>query len=160
MVTRQSLAAVLRAARSIAGLSREDLVSRIHPTYLHDLENAKSGTTLEKLGALSTALGCDPLALLVIASAQDMQLTNANRLRMLADELDRLTELGLLKGAAEQLEGGSLKSLRSGRSLPEDKHRAVLRCREEGLSQKETVAATGVSASTVRRIWRRDLNQN
>ncbi|MGF6458114.1 transcriptional regulator with XRE-family HTH domain [Pseudomonas frederiksbergensis] len=156
MVTRQSLAAVLRVARSIAGSSREDLASQIHPTYLHDLENAKSGATLEKLGGVASALGCDPLALLLIASARDMQINDASRLQMLADEIDRLTDLGLLNRLEAQLEGGSLKSQRSGRSLSEDKLQAVLQCREKGLTQKETANVTGVSPSTVHRIWKRE----
>ncbi|WP_429582098.1 helix-turn-helix domain-containing protein [Pseudomonas frederiksbergensis] len=75
---------------------------------------------------------------------------------MLADEIDRLTDLGLLNRLEAQLEGGSLKSQRSGRSLSEDKLQAVLQCREKGLTQKETANVTGVSPSTVHRIWKRE----
>lgn len=55
MVTRKTLAAVIREARAIAGTSRDQLVSKIHPNHLHNLEYAKSGATLEKLAELCEA---------------------------------------------------------------------------------------------------------
>lgn len=156
MVSRKSLAAVLRAARSITGSSREEIASEFHPTYLYKLENAKNGASLDKLGEVANALDCDLLALLLIASAIEMQVSDEARLQMVAEEIDRLNNRGLVQALAAQMESGSLKSQRNWQRLSAEKVEAVLSCRERGLTQKQTVEATGVSASTVHRIWHRD----
>lgn len=155
MVTRKTLAAVIREARAIAGTSRDQLVSKIHPNHLHNLEYAKSGATLEKLAELSEALGTDPLALLVIASSYDLSITPQARLASISSEIDRLSDLGLVKGLAKHIQNGELTVERSGRSIPPEKLKAVLQCKDEGMSQKEAAELVGVSTATVSRIWRR-----
>ncbi|MFL1526306.1 helix-turn-helix domain-containing protein [Pseudomonas sp. O230] len=155
MIMRESLAAVLRLVRSARGLSKEDLQEQIDPKHLYNLENAKTGITLDMLNTTSSALSVDPLALLVVASCFDKKLSLDDALERLRIEIKSLIDLGVVKGLPEQFVDGSLVPSKAGQRSSLEKIEAVLRCRAQGMTQKEASAVLGVPTSTVNRIWRK-----
>lgn len=154
MVMRESLAAAIRLVRSARGLSKEDLQGQVDPKHLYKLENAKTGVTLDMLNTISSALNVDPLALLLVASSFDKRQTPDDGLKRLGVEVKNLSDLGVVKGLAGQFAKGTLVPTKAGQRLAADKIEAVLRCRTQGMTQKEASEALGVSTSTVNRIWR------
>ncbi|MNJ57649.1 anaerobic benzoate catabolism transcriptional regulator [compost metagenome] len=158
MVSRESLAAVLRLARASRGLSRDQMheKARIYPSQLHGLENGKGGVTLEMLGSIAEALDYDPLALLIVASSYDAQTTVTERLAVIKKELANLDALRIVSDMPKHFAEGKLIAERAGRSLSEDVIRAALACRNQGLNQPETAEKLGIHQSTVSRIWRRN----
>lgn len=157
MVSRESLAAVLRLARASRGRSRDQLnaQAKIEPRHLQRLENAKTGVTLEMLGSIAKALGYDPIALLIIASSYDVQTSVAERLVSIKKELAELDALRIASDLPNHFAEGELIAERAGRSLSEDVVREVLACRDEGLNQRKTAERLGIHQSTVSRIWRK-----
>lgn len=153
MVMRESLAAVLRLVRSARGLSKEDLQGQVDPKHLYKLENAKTGVTLDMLNTISSALNVDPLALLVAASCFDRSLPPDDVLKRLGVEVRNLSDLGVVKGLSGQFADGKLVPNKAGKRLPPEKIEAVLRCRKQGMTQKEASEMLGISTSTVNRIW-------
>lgn len=160
MVSRESLAAVLRLARANRGLTRDQMQekAKIYPSQLHGLENAKGGVTLEMLGSIATALGYDPIALLIIASSYDGQISVAERLASIKKELADLDALRIASDMSNHFAEGELIGERAGRSLSEDVIRKALDCRDLGLNQSETAEKLGIHQSTVSRIWRRNAS--
>jgi transcriptional regulator with XRE-family HTH domain len=153
MIKRESLAAVLRLIRSARGLSKEDLQDQIDPKHLYNLENAKTGTTLDMLNTISSALSVDPLALLLLASCFDRNLSLDDALERIRAEIKGLIDLGVVKSMPEQFVDGSLVPSKAGQRSSLEKIEAVLRCRAQGMTQKETSDALGIPTSTVNRIW-------
>lgn len=154
MVSRESLAAVLRLARALKGVPRDELNASIDPKQLHRLENASTGVTLEKLELVARALDCDPLALLILARSHDEQMTLEESLAELEAEVKLLDERGLFRSIPLHFDGDKLRPEKSGRSLPESKTAAVLNLLEKGMSKKEAAIAAGVSLATVYRMSR------
>lgn len=157
MVSRESLAAVLRLARARRGLSRDQLnaQAKIEPRHLQRLENAKTGVTLQMLGSIANALGYDPIALLIIASSYDGKTSVAERLLSIQKELADLDALRIASDLPNHFAEGELIAERAGRSLSEEVVREVLACRDEGLNQRKTAERLGIHQSTVSRIWRK-----
>lgn len=154
MVMRESLAAVLRLVRSSRGLSKEDLQGQVETRHLYNLENAKTGVTLDMLNTISSALDVDPLALLVVASCFEKKLSPDEALERLSEEVNSLIALGVVNGLSGQFADGALKPIKGGPRSSPDKIEAVLRCRTQGMTQKEASEALGIPTSTVNRIWR------
>ncbi|RKS18935.1 hypothetical protein BJ917_4635 [Pseudomonas sp. WPR_5_2] len=155
MTMRESLAAVLRLVRSARGLSKEDLQGQIDPKHLYNLENAKTGITLDMLNTTSSALNVDPLALLIVASCFEKKLTHDDVLEGLRVEIKGLIDLGVIKGLPEQFVDGSLVPSKAGQRSSPEKIEAVLHCQAQGMTQKETSDALGIPTSTINRIWRK-----
>jgi len=158
MVTRESLAAVLRLARASRGISRDQLYakikSNIEPRHLQRLENAKTGVTLEMLGSIAEALSFDPIALLMVASSYDARLSIGERSAALKKEIQELDALGIVAGMPTHFSDGKLVSEKAGRSLPDSVIQEALMLRDQGLSQSEAARKLGVHQTTVGRIWR------
>lgn len=157
MVSRESLAAVLRLARASRGLSRDQVheKARIYPSQLHGLENGKLGVTLDMLGSIAEALDFDPLALLIVASSCDAQTSVAERLAVIKKELAILNSLHIVSDLPKHFAEGELVAQRAGRSLSENVVREALAFRDQGLNQRETAERLGIHQSTVSRIWRK-----
>jgi transcriptional regulator with XRE-family HTH domain len=157
MVSRESLAAVLRLARASRGLSRDQLYAKdkIEPRHLQRLENAKSGVTLEMLGSIAQALGFDPIALLIVASSYDSKTPVRERVAALKKELEQLDALSIVADMPKHFSGDILVAERAGWSIPDVTVSEAILCRDQGLNQTETAKKLGIHQSTVSRIWRR-----
>ena len=76
--------------------------------------------------------------------------------RLLA-EMNKLEALGVLSGLPSHFEGGGLVTGKAGkRPIPADRIQAVLACKAEGMTQKQTSLKLGMAASTVHKIWHSD----
>ncbi|MFD2642777.1 helix-turn-helix domain-containing protein [Pseudomonas japonica] len=157
MVSRESLAAVLRLARASREMSRDQLYaqSKIEPRHLQRLENARTGVTLEMLGNIAEALSFDPMALLMVASSYDAQLPMGERHAALKKEIQKLEALGIVADMPKHFSGGKLVGERAGWRLPDNIAQNALLCRDQGLSQSETARKLGIHQTTVGRIWRK-----
>lgn len=160
MVSRESLAAVLRLARAARGVSRDTLydLAKIEPRNLHNLENARLGVTLEMLEKVAEGLGFNPIALLIAASSYDAQLSVLQSLEALEWELERMTSLGIIEAIPKHFLEGKLIPEEAGKRTPAEKVQRAIQYRDEGISQKETALKLGLSVATVSRIWRRTNN--
>lgn len=158
MVSRESLAAVLRLARAVRGVSRDTLYDqkKIEPRNLQNLENARSGVTLEMLDKVAQALGFDPIALLIAASSYDGRRSVPQRMEALERELEQMDSLGIIGAIPKHFSEGKLVPEQAGKRTPAEKVHQAIRYRNEGLNQKETALRLGLSVATVSRIWRRN----
>ena len=163
MVSRESLAAVLRLARASRGMSRDQLYtkikSKIEPRHLQRLENAKTGVTLEMLGSIAEALCFDPMALLMVASSYDEQLSIGERRAALKKEIQKLDALGIVADMPKHFSEGKLVGEKAGWSLPDSIIQKALTSRDQGLSQSETARKLGIHQTTVGRIWRKSKDK-
>ena len=163
MVSRESLAAVLRLARASRGMSRDQLYakikSKIEPRHLQRLENAKTGVTLEMLGSIAEALCFDPMALLMVASSYDEQLSIGERRAALKKEIPKLDALGIVADMPKHFSEGKLVGEKAGWSLPDSIIQKALTSRDQGLSQSETARKLGIHQTTVGRIWRKSKDK-
>lgn len=162
MVSRESLAAVLRLARAARGLSRDKLYdqARIEPRNLQNLENARSGVTLEMLEKVAAGLGFNPIALLIAASSYDAQHSVSQSLKALDRELEQMGSLGIIEAIPKHFSEGKLVPEQAGKRTSTEKVQQAIRYRDEGLSQKETASKLGLSVATVSRIWRNTKTQS
>lgn len=157
MPSRSTLAAILRSIRTARGLSQEQLGGAVEARHLHNVEHAKTNITLDMLERISARLEVDPIALLAMASIYERQesLTSFNA-RLLA-EMNKLEALGVLSGLPSHFEGGGLVTGKAGkRPIPVERIQAVLACKAEGMTQKQTSLKLGMAASTVHKIWHSD----
>ncbi|WP_420902077.1 helix-turn-helix domain-containing protein [Pseudomonas psychrophila] len=65
-----------------------------------------------------------------------------------------LIDLGVVNGLSEQFADGTLIPIKAGPRSSPAKIEAVLRCRAQGMTQKDASEALGIPTSTVNRIWR------
>lgn len=156
MPLRDPLAAVIRLVRSARGLAKEDFLGLVDAKHVYNVENGKTSITLDTLETLASAMGVDPLALLVIAASYEKELSPEDYLKKLGKEVRPLRELGVVDGLQGQFDNGALRPRIAGRRTSEEKVEAVLRCKANGLTQKETSDILGIPTSTVGRIWKRD----
>lgn len=159
MPLRESLAAVLRLVRASRGLSKDDFQGLVDPKHVYNLETAKSGVTLDTLEAIASVLQVDALTLLTVAASLERGQSHKDLLVHLEDDGQQLAELGVLARWNGEFEDGSLVTTKPGRRTPPETVEAILACRGQMMSQKETAEATGVSASTVSRIWNRTTRE-
>lgn len=155
MSLRNSLAAVLRLMRISRGLSKDDFQGVIDPKHLYNLESARSSVTIDTLEAVASVLQVDALTLLTVAASLEQRESHDELLGRLGIEGKQLAELGVLARWHGEFQNGSLIATQSGRRTSPDKVEAILNCRAQGLSRKETADEMGVSATTVGRIWNR-----
>ena len=156
MPLRDPLAAVIRLVRSARGLAKEDFLGLVDAKHVYNVENGKTSITLDTLETLASAMGTDPLALLVIASSYEKELSPEDFLKKLGKEVKSLREIGVVDGLQGQFDNGALTTRIAGRRTSEEKVEAVLRCKANGLTQKEASDTLGIPTSTVGRIWKRD----
>lgn len=159
MPLRESLAAVLRLVRASRGLSKDDFQGLVDPKHVYNLETAKSGVTLDTLEAIASVLQVDALTLLTVAASLERGQSHKDLLVHLEDDGHQLAELGVLARWNGEFEDGLLVTTKPGRRTPPETVEAILACRGQMMSQKETAEATGVSASTVSRIWNRTTRE-
>lgn len=154
MPSRYTLAAVLRTTRSARGLTQEQLRSTVEPRHLHNVEHAKSNPTVEMLECISERLDVDVVALLAAASCYDRQETVEQYLTHLRSELTKLREMGVMESIPAQFADGELITAKTGKPpIPAERISAVLSCKAQGFTQKETSVKLGISTSTVHKIW-------
>ena len=156
MPLRDPLAAVIRLVRSSRGLAREDFLGLVDARHVFNVENGKISITLDTLESLASVLGIDPIALLVIAASYEKQLSPEEFLKRLGKEAKSLRELGIVDGLPSQFDKGALTPGIAGRRTSEEKVEAVLRCKANGMTQKEASVTLGIPTSTVGRIWKRE----
>jgi len=158
MPSRSTLAAILRSTRTARGLSQEQLGDAVEARHLHNLEHAKSNITLDMLERISARLDVDPIALLAMASSYERQESLAACIAHLQAEMKKLEALGVLSSLPSHFEGHDLLPGKAGkRPIPAERIQAVLACKAEGMTQKQTSLKLGMAASTVHKIWHSGL---
>jgi transcriptional regulator with XRE-family HTH domain len=153
MQPKDSLAAVLRVVRRVRGLKAEDFSGHIDPTHVNNLENAKVSVTIDTLEAVASALNMSTISLLVLAESLRNKVTSQEILADVKAQVREFSDAKTTQAFADQFEDGRLVSRPSGAQLAQEKLAAVLACKTQGLSQKETVAKLGIPTSTVQRYW-------
>jgi transcriptional regulator with XRE-family HTH domain len=154
MPLRSALAAILRLTRSARGLSQEQFHAGVEARHIHNLEHAVSSATLDTLESIASRLEIDPVALLALASIFERGQSTADYLSHLSVELQKLENLGVIAALPSQFENGKLRTGKAGRRpLPPERVKAVLTCKAEGMTQKETGMKLGMAPSTVNKIW-------
>ena len=158
MPSRSTLAAILRSTRAARGLSQEQLGGAVEARHLHNLEHAKSNITLDMLERISARLDVDPIALLAMASSYERQESLVEYISHLQAEMKKLEALGVLSSFPSHFEGDELVTGKAGkRPISAEKIQAVLACKAEGMTQKQTSLKLGMAGSTVHKIWHSDL---
>lgn len=154
MLLREPLAAVIRLVRNAQGLSQEDLHLVADAKHIHNIEHAKSGISLEMLEALAAALDTSAVALLALAIRFQNGQTREDFLENLSGELSRLDDSGISDALHGEFGEHGLISKRPGRRTSDLKTAAILKCKLEGLTQKQTSDTLGIPPSTVNRLWK------
>ena len=154
MPLRLALAAILRLTRTARGLSQEQVASAVEARHLHNVEHAKSSVTLDTLESIAERLDVDVLALLALASSYERQQSTADFLSFLSDEIQKLEQLGVLASLPSEFQDGDLRTGKAGkRPVSPEKIQAVIACKAQGFTQKQTCLQLGMAASTVNKIW-------
>ncbi|MBK3483438.1 helix-turn-helix domain-containing protein [Pseudomonas sp. A1437] len=155
MPLRESLAAVIRLLRISRGLSKDDFQGVVDPKHVFNLENARSGVTLDTLELLASVLKIDPLTLLTVAASLNRGISHEDLLHQLREQGEQLTRLGVSEKWSGEFRDGALRPVEAGRRTPPKKVEAILACRARGMTQKATAEEQGISRATVSRIWQR-----
>ncbi|NIF28877.1 helix-turn-helix domain-containing protein [Pantoea sp. Tr-811] len=155
MSLKLALAAVLRALRAAKGLKQEELADAVSADYLSTLEKGAATPTLDKLHALSRALGVSPTALLALTQSMEANEPPSAILERAHQEILELQQLGLADLLQQQVVAGELIKRPPGKRFDEAKLKNVLTCKAEGLTQTQTAKRLGLSTSTVHDLWRR-----
>lgn len=158
MALRYSLGAALRLIREARGISQADFGAP-EARHLWNIENGKSGVTVETLEIIVMKLGVDLLTLLSVALGYERGESRATLLKHLTSEMKALEKLGVIHDMPDQFENGVLKPRPLGKRTSPERIDAVLRCKAQGMTQKETSVALGVSTSAVGRIWNSPMPQ-
>ena len=152
-------AAVLRILRGWKGLTQEGFPEKSSRQYLGGLEQGKSSITVDKLYALSQAMGLSPATILALTMAiegdQDVEVV----LQRIAEELRAFENSGGLAEAKAQIEHGLLVGRPAGIAVNAELLKNVLQCKAKGMTQKETSLELGVSKVTVHRYWKHDRSE-
>ncbi|UXA41310.1 helix-turn-helix domain-containing protein [Pseudomonas juntendi] len=106
------------------------------------------------LEGISGHLEVDPVALLAAASSFDRHETLDEFMVYLRGELDKLRAMRVMDNVPAQFSDGVLIAAKGGKpATSAEKIRAVLDCKADGLTQKETSVKLGIPKSTVHKIW-------
>ncbi|MBK0057186.1 XRE family transcriptional regulator [Pseudomonas sp. S44] len=154
MSLREPLAAVLRLTRTARNLSQEDFHGRVEARQMNNIERAKSNPTLSSLEDIAIALDVDLVALVAVASAHDRNQTPKEFLKDLACEITKLEKLGVLDKLDGEFTDGKLQSVHGRVRSGAANRAAVLQCKAEGKTQKETAELLGLAKSTVSKLWK------
>lgn len=160
MTLKLGVAAVLRTLRSGQRLTNESVNDATSRQYLTQLEHAKSSISLEKLQAISTALGMSPLTFIALTlSVSNEESAPAKTLLKTAQaELEEFERAGGLEALQQQYRQGAVASRRPGRPVDQDRLKSVLRCKAEGLTQSATAQKLGISKQSVHELWKREID--
>jgi len=150
MSLNKGLAAALKSARAVRGLSQQDLGDTAAPRYIWMLEDGKSSPTLSKLEKLSVALQLDLTTLVALSVAARDQIPVSQVIERVQAEITAFEERGGLSLLAEQVAGEAPNKSRE----KQRKLAAIQECRRQGLTQKETVERLGIPRSTVHDLWK------
>jgi transcriptional regulator with XRE-family HTH domain len=157
MDNKLAFAAALRAVRASKEMTQEMLARATSRPYVGRLEKGESTPTVEKLQALSDALGVSPLTLIALSlSLQEDQSTSA-LLARLKQELAQFEKAGGPQVLQQQMTEGQLVPRTKGVPMDADRLADVLRHKAAGLTQKETADRLGISTSTVHDMWKKDV---
>ncbi|MDH0756000.1 MULTISPECIES: helix-turn-helix domain-containing protein [Pseudomonas] len=122
--------------------------------HLHNVEHGLTNMTLKMLEGISGHLEVDPVALLAAASSFDRHETLDEFMVYLRGELDKLRAMRVMDNVPAQFSDGVLIAAKGGKpATSAEKIRAVLDCKADGLTQKETSVKLGIPKSTVHKIW-------
>ncbi|QLJ12634.1 helix-turn-helix transcriptional regulator [Pseudomonas putida] len=157
MSLRISIAAVLRLAKRAKGLKNEDFQNHLDPKHVNNLENAKVNPSLEILEAVAKPLELDPLALIIFAACMDRDEPFEKVMADLKAGVDQLNAWGIAERFNDEFSAGALIPRVSGAQRTKEKTEAILRCKRQGLNQKETSLKLNIPTSTVHRIWNLSL---
>jgi transcriptional regulator with XRE-family HTH domain len=147
------LAAVLRLVRLSRGLSQEELSGAVEARHVHNIENAKTSITLDRLETLAQRLEVDAVALLAYASRVEKGLGAREYSDLLQAEIERLEVLGINERIHEYYQEGEVVTHKPGRRTDPAKVKAVLDAKMAGKSKRETAQELGIARSTVNDIW-------
>jgi transcriptional regulator with XRE-family HTH domain len=151
-----AIGAVLRTLRSKERRTRESLGEASSTTYLGRLEDGKSSISMDKLELICATLGISPLTLLTIALATSKGMPIQEIMLQVGAELEEFEASGGLVEVNTQIKDGGLVPRRPGKQIDLQRLENVLRCKAEGMSQKETADTLGISKQAVHKIWKRD----
>lgn len=149
------LAAVLRLVRLSRGLSQEELSGAVEARHVHNIENAKSSITLDRLETLAQRLEVDAVALLAYASRMEKGLGAKDYSDLLQSELERLEVLGIKERIHEYYQDGDVVTHKPGRRTDPAKVKAVLAGKTAGKGKREISQELGIAWSTVNDIWKK-----
>lgn len=148
MLSRQALAAVIRALRALKGVSQGELPA--DRKHLYKLEAGFSDVSLDMLVQLARSLEVSPSTLMVLLQATDQASTSDSVVDKVRVELEEFGRLGGPAELARQVELGGEQARNAAR---EDRTAAIQACKARGLTQRETAAELALSKSTVARAW-------
>lgn len=155
MSNKPAFAAVLRALRLTRGLSQGALADALSAPRLSALESGKSTPSLDRLEALSDLLNISPTAVLALTQAIQSNEPASAILERARLDLIAFEQEGGMDHLSAQLDQGSLVKRSAGKHFDDARHRRVLQCKADGLTQKETATRLGLSTSTVHDLWKR-----
>lgn len=154
MRTRDSLAAVLRLARSARKLKVDDFASAVDPRHMQYLETGRVTTTLETLEAVAKVLDVNPISLLVLSSSLGTGTSLDDLIKQILADIHNLSALDVNADSfAAQFLDGHLAPRPAGAQVNQEKLSAVLECKAQGMSISQAAKKLGMPATTVRRYW-------
>ncbi|NIF28875.1 XRE family transcriptional regulator [Pantoea sp. Tr-811] len=153
MALMPALAALVRGIRHAKAFTQEQMSGSVEARHLHNIENARSSITLDKLEAVALRLEIDPAALVVLASALTSGLTDDQMLDHLRTEFKKLDALGPRENLTKHFEQGKVTRVKPGRQIDPDKLEAIRQAKAAGETQKSVSLRLGVPKSTVGRLW-------
>lgn len=151
MSLRYSFAAVLQLLRIRKGLSQAGMSVCVDQRTVSKVELAKSSVSVDTSYALAAALGVSPTTLLALTMAS---YDKSSPRKTLLASLAEIEALGL---ADAPLPTGPQTATRLNVSEARKRWVAVQELKAAGVSQAEASRQLGFPESTVRRLWRQDL---
>ncbi|GHS84163.1 hypothetical protein PAGU2196_49970 [Pseudomonas sp. PAGU 2196] len=153
MALMPALAALIRGIRHAKALSQEEMSGTVEARHLHNIENARSSITINKLEAVAGRLEIDPAALVVLASALSNGLSDDEVLEHLRLELKKLDVLGSRESLTKYFDQGTVTRGKPGRQIDHVKLEAIRQAKAAGETQKSVSIRLGIPKSTVGRLW-------
>ncbi|WP_409319944.1 helix-turn-helix domain-containing protein [Pseudomonas putida] len=148
-----ALAALVRVVRHAKGLTQEQLAGSVEARHLHNIENARSSITIDRLEAIAAKLEVDPATLIVLASALSKGLTDEQMLEVIQHDFQRMDAVGARIHVADHYKDGKVTRVRPGRQIDPKKLAAIRQAKAAGESQASVSARLGLPKSTVGRLW-------
>jgi len=153
MALMPALAALVRGIRHAKAFTQEQMSGTVEARHLHNIENARSSITIDKLEAIAGRLEIDPAALVVLASALSNGLTDEQMLEHLRTELEKLDALGSRESLTKHFDQGKVTRVKPGRPIDPDRLEAIRQAKATGETQKSVSTRLGIPKSTVGRLW-------
>lgn len=150
----KGLAAALKTARTVRGMSQQDLGDAGDRKHLWLMENARSSPTLNKFAELAKALEFDPVTLLILSVAAQNDIPPTEVLSRVQLELEEFARLD----GPSKLASHTVPGAKNSRTLEREKKLAAVQsCKLQGMTQKATAEKLGIARSTVNDMWRATL---